>query len=293
MSSRSSFYVIDASSLIYRVFHGTPMKMSHQGFPNNAIGGVITALQWLFRQHKIDYIVSAWGSPEKTFRHEIFPAYKAKRQPMPDELKEQMPYIKQVFEAFHIPIVTSKTHESDDVIATLACTFADPDWDVTIYSSDKDFRQLLNDRIMMFDHRHNRFVNGEDHYRDWGIRADQVVDFLALTGDVVDGIPGVPGIGKTYAKALILAFEDLDNLLESDEGDIYPKRHRKIKEEADQARLCRELVRLKTDAPIDLDKGNIYTKWENLDALIELCREVGLWRHAGDFQNLKMNRGEM
>jgi DNA polymerase-1 len=291
MSSRTSFYVIDASSLIYKVFHGTPMKMSHQGFANNAIGGVINSLQWLFRQHKIDHIASAWGSPEKTHRHELFPAYKAKRSPMPQELKDQLPYIKRVFEAFKIPLVSSQSHESDDVIATLACTFADPEWDVTIYSSDKDFRQLLSDRIIMFDHRHNRFVNAEDHYRDWGIRCDQVVDFLALTGDVVDGIPGVQGIGKTYAKALISAFNDLETLLESDEGDVYPKRHRKIKEDADQARLCRELVRLRTDAKIDITHKDTRYQWDDLDALIEISRECGLWRNVADFENLKMNRG--
>lgn len=288
--STKNFYIIDSSSLIYKCFHGMPVQTSRDGLPNNAIEGVIRTLDFLFKQHKIDYIAAAWGSKAKTFRHELYPDYKAKRDPAPKELGIQVPYIKKAFDAFGITSVINREYETDDVIATLAVTMRQPDWNSIIYSTDKDFRQLLCDEVCMFDHRKVRFITAEDHYRDWGIKPDQVVDFLALTGDLVDNIPGVKGIGKLNATYFINEYGTLDNILEAELDPIKFNKHQKIKDAADQARMSRELVRLRTDVPITKDPEDFRARWPDLVELVSLTRQCGLHKQAGNYEWARQER---
>lgn len=274
---RDSFFIIDAYSVIHKVFHGNAISQSRDGLPNNAIGGMINALEWLPKNHKIDYVVSAWSPSGKTFRHEIYDQYKANRQPVPDEFLKQIPYIRRVFELFHIPIIAAEGFEADDVIATLARMASGTGWNTTIYSVDKDFRQLLCDRINLFDHRNRKWIYEDDHTKDWGIRPDQVPDFLALMGDVSDNIPGVPGIGKKYARELLTEYDGIEAIL-ADEKEL-PKysRIQKVKDNAEIARLSLELTTLKTDIDLDIDLEACYLKWPDYRGLASLCRECGLF----------------
>lgn len=287
-----SFYIIDAYSLIHKVFHGTAISQSRDGLPNNAIGGMINALEWLPKNHKIDYIASAWSPSGKTFRHEIYPEYKANRQPVPKEFLLQIPYIRRIFQLYHIPIVAKEGYEADDVIATLARMAVGAEHHVTIYSVDKDFRQLLCDRIALFDHRNRRWITQDDHIADWGVRPDRVPDYLALMGDVADNIPGVPGIGKKYAKELLDEYDGIEAILADERDTTKYSRIQKVKDNAEIARLSLELTTLKTDIDLDIDLETCYLRWPDYRGLESLCNECGLFEMARQMAREAENNGQ-
>lgn len=280
---REVFYILDTPSLVYKVFNGLPISETRDGLPNNAVEGMIRAMETLTRVHSPNRIAAAWGCRGRTFRHEVYEQYKANRTPMPRELERQMPYIREVLDAYGVTSVTSPTHESDDVVATLAVSHRKPGWLSVIVSTDKDFRQLLCDDVEIFDHRKNRTVTARSHEQEWGIRADQVADFQALTGDQVDNIPGVPGIGKVYAKSFLETYGTLQAILDADDDEIKGSRHRKIKDNVDKAKMSLELVTLKTDIPLDVGDGEFRCRIPDYSTLESICMECGLFHRASEF----------
>jgi DNA polymerase-1 len=278
MAMRPTFYILDAYSLVFQVFHAIPEMTGPSGQPTQAVFGIFRDMLNLLRDRKPDYLAVAFDGAGPVFRSEIYPEYKANRTDMPAELVPQIPVIRRVFEGFRVPVVLEEGMEADDVIATLARRGQEQGFDVFVVTADKDARQLISDQIRVLNLRKNKVIDAEELEKEWGIRPQQVVDFLALTGDAVDNVPGVPGIGEGYAATFLKEFGTLDELLAHPEKVKGPKKQQSLREHAETARLARQLVTLRDDLPLRLDWETLRTQSPDLDALLPLCRECGFHR---------------
>src|SRR5437763_1530532 len=175
--TNGSMYLIDAYSLIFQVFHAVPEMTSPAGLPTNALFGFTRDLLYLRNDRKPDYLVVAFDVGEPTLRMDVYADYKAHRTPMPDDLRLQLPMIHEMLAAMRLPVLGVAGYEADDIIATLAVAAAERDIDVLICSSDKDCRQLLGDRVKIFNLRKREAFDAQALQTDWGVRPQQVIDF--------------------------------------------------------------------------------------------------------------------
>jgi DNA polymerase-1 len=281
--SRDCIYIIDTFSLMFQVFHAIPPMTGTQGQPTNAVFGFTRDI-FAIRDRKPRYLVCAFDSPGPGKRDEIYDKYKANRAEMPEDLRPQIPLIKQLLEGFRIPVLEMAGWEADDVIATVATQAAAKGLDVVIVSSDKDARQLLSPQVRMFNCRKNTFLDEAGLMEDWGVRPDQVVDFQSLVGDSVDNVPGVPKVGPKTAKTLIEQFGTLDNVLANADKAPGKKLAENLVTFADQARLSRELVRLRTDLPMTVDFDAATICDPDFKALYDLFSVLGFRRYATDMR---------
>jgi DNA polymerase-1 len=272
---RPSLYILDAYSLIFQVFHAIPEMTGPAGQPTQAVFGIFRDLLNLVRDRKPNYLAAAFDGEGPVFRSEIYPEYKANRTEMPVDLVPQIAVIRRVFEGFRVPVLMEPEMEADDVIATLARRGEERGLEVFIVTSDKDARQLIGEHVRLLNLRTKKEMDAEALEKDWGIRPDQVVDFLALTGDSVDNVPGVPGIGPGYAATFLKEFGTLDNLLENAGKVKGPKKQQALREHADTARLARQLVALRTDLPLEADWEALRAQPPDREALLALCTECG------------------
>jgi DNA polymerase-1 len=250
----SHVYLIDGSGYIFRAFHALPpLTRPSDGLPVGAVHGFCAMLWKLLRETKASeaptHFAVIFDASEKTFRKDIYKDYKAHRPPPPEELIPQFPLIRDAVKAFNVPCIELQGYEADDLIATYARQVVDAGGDVTIVSSDKDLMQLVRPGVVMLDAVKSKKLGREEVMEKFGVPPEKVVDVQSLAGDSTDNVPGVPGIGVKTAAELINEYGDLDTLL-ARAGEIkQPKRREKLIEFADQARLSRELVRLKDDVP--------------------------------------------
>ncbi len=275
MATRPTFTILDAFSLIFQVFHAIPEMTGPAGQPTHAVFGIFRDLLNIVKSPRPDYLAAAFDGPGPVFRSEIFPEYKATRKEMPVDLVPQIPVIRRVFEGFRVPVLTEPMMEADDVIATLARQGQDRGLDVVIVTNDKDARQLINDHVRLLNLRKNKVIDAAVLAEEWGIRPDQVVDYLSLTGDSVDNVPGVPGIGPGYASAFLKEFGTLDELLAHPDRVKGAKKQQSLREHAETARLARRLVVLRDDLPLALDWDALRTQDPDVDTLKRLCTECG------------------
>ena len=281
--SRDCIYIIDTFSLMFQVFHAIPPMTGTQGQPTNAVFGFTRDI-FAIRDRKPKYLVCAFDSPGPGKRDEIYDKYKANRAEMPEDLRPQIPLIKQLLEGFRIPVLEMAGWEADDVIATVTTQAAAKGLDVVIVSSDKDARQLLSPQVRMLNCRKNTFLDEAGLMEDWGVRPDQVVDFQSLVGDSVDNVPGVPKVGPKTAKTLIEQFGTLDNVLANADKAPGKKLAENLVTFADQARLSRELVRLRTDLPMTVDFEAATICDPDFKALYDLFSVLGFRRYATDMR---------
>ena len=213
MTVKPLVYLIDGSSQMYRAFHA-PVRTAEGGFlrnaqgrPTNAVYIFVTMLRKLLNEHKPEFIAASFDLPGRTFRDDLVSDYKAFRAPMPDELAEQIPMVHAACEALGVPILTSERFEADDVIGTLAEKAAAAGFDVAIVTGDKDFFQLVRDGIRVYNPKEEgTWYDAEGVKEKFGVPPELVVDVLALMGDSIDNIKGVPGIGEKGAKELIAQY---------------------------------------------------------------------------------------
>jgi DNA polymerase-1 len=292
MAAAHTLYLVDAHSLIFQVFHALPEMTSPSGLPTNALFGFTKDMVFLRTEKKPDYLVCAFDMPGKTFRDEISPEYKAHRAPMPDDLSLQIPLIHQMLEAMRIPVVGVSGYEADDVIATLAKAGAAKGLEVLICSSDKDCRQLINDRVKIYSLRKRQVFDSESLQQDWGIRPDQVIDLQAMVGDSVDNVKGIPGIGLKTAAKLLQEYDTLDNVLTHVDEIPGAKRQENLRAAGPIVGQSRQLVTLATDVPLQLDWE--YWKVQEWDAprLGALFREWGFHRFADQVREASRIRGK-
>jgi DNA polymerase-1 len=280
---RKAIYVLDAFSRIYQVYHAIREGMAGPaGQPTHAVFGLFRDLLNLAHGRKPEILLVAYEGAGPGFRAEVYPEYKANRSEMPVDLQVQLPVIRRVFEAFGVPIVESDGFEADDVIATIARRGAEAGYDVTILTADKDARQLLGPHVRIINLRDNKVIDEAALKADWGTTPAQVVDYLALTGDSVDNVPGVPGIGPKGASELLRKFGDLETLLSRVDEVSGAKRQQNLRENAEVARRAYTLVTLREDVPLTLDWEALRYKGYDPKALKDLCTECGFHRFVGE-----------
>jgi DNA polymerase-1 len=276
-------YLVDAHSLIFQVFHAIGEMSSPTGLPVNAVFGFARDLLFL-RAKKPAYLICAFDRGEPTVRTRVYKEYKAHRAPMPDDLCSQLPLIEQLVEAMHIPVLTAPGYEADDVIATVARAASARGIEVFICTSDKDCRQLIDDRVRLYSMRKHAEFGRQELLHDWGITPEQVVDFQSLVGDKVDNVPGVPGIGEKTAAALLKEFGTLDNILADVERVPGAKKQENLRAWAAHEQISRQLVRLATDVALDFDwDGWRLQPWDK-SRLLSLFRGWGFRTFAAQVQ---------
>ena len=253
----SHVYLIDGSGYIFRAFHALPpLTRPSDGLPVGAVHGFCAMLWKLMGESKTSdaptHIAVIFDASAKTFRNDIYDKYKANRPPLPEELIPQFTLIRDAVRAFNVACIEMDGFEADDLIATYAKDACAKGGDVTIISSDKDLMQLIVPGITMLDTMKNKRIGRDEVFEKFGVTPDKVIDVQSLAGDSVDNVPGVPGIGVKTAAELINEYGDLDSLL-ARAGEIkQPKRREKLIEFAAQARISRELVRLKDDVAVTM-----------------------------------------
>jgi DNA polymerase-1 len=268
-------WVIDTLSRIYQLFHALPEMTSPQGTPVAAIFGFTRDLLDVIEKKKADYLFCAMDAPGPTFRHERFAGYKATRSPMPTDLVPQIPLMRRLLDCMGIPCVEMAGFEADDILATFASRTLAQGGQCILATSDKDARQLLCDRVRLLNLRSNAFMGTPELLADWGIRPDQVVDYLSLVGDAADNVPGVPLIGPKIASELLRTHDTLDHVLAHTDVVAGTKRRENLRTYADTARSSRELVRLDREVPIDIpwEAGRIHTP--DAEKLAAFLHEMG------------------
>ncbi|GIX04212.1 MAG: DNA polymerase I [Planctomycetaceae bacterium] len=269
-------YLLDTFSLIFQVFHAVAEMTGPHGQPTNAVFGLSRDLLNLLKNHRPDWLISAWESTAPSFRSAMYPLYKAQRTEMPQDLVPQLAPIKQVVAALGIPQVEHDGWEADDVIATLSRQAVQRGYRIVIVSNDKDLRQLLGSQVQIYNIRKDRFFDSQALLEDWGIAPHQVVDYQALVGDSVDNIPGVPQIGPRTASHLLQHYPHLEDIY-AHLGDLpVSKRVREnLITYRDQAFLSRELARLRDDLSLDFDWESTYRPQPHVEQLQRVFREAG------------------
>ncbi len=251
--------MIDAYSLIFQVFHALPEMTSPRGEPTGAIFGFARDLMHLLNEKKADYLLAAFDMSGPTFRHELHTAYKEDRSEMPDQLRPQVVHIRRMLAALGIPILECEGFEADDILATVARRVEQASGKCLLVTGDKDSRQLISDRVAVFNIRKNLEFDAAALKEEWGVRPDQVVDFQTLVGDSIDNIPGVPLIGPKVASEWLTKFDTLDNLLVHVDELPKGKRKENLLASQEQIKISRRLVRLDSEVPVSID-------WESAKA---------------------------
>ena len=252
MSKRKTLYLIDGSSYIFRAFFGVRQQLAtSKGFPTNALYGFINMLQKVIREEKPDYLVVAFDSPDKTFRHKIYPNYKANRDAPPEELSRQFPYFEPLVTAYGLSSIRRPGFEADDIIGTLAIKGKQKGLEIVIVSGDKDMMQLISPHIYMLDTMKNKKFMDKEVIEKFGVQANKVVEVMGLMGDSSDHIPGVAGVGPKTAAELILKFGSIEALYKRIDEVEKKNVKEKLERDKENAFMSRELVCI--DTAMDLE----------------------------------------
>ncbi|CAM4437553.1 DNA polymerase I [Alteromonas australica] len=256
-SKKPPFILVDGSSYLFRAFHGLPPLTNSKGQDTGAIYGVVNMLKSLIKQYNPTHMAVIFDAKGKTFRDDIYKEYKANRPPMPDELRSQIAPLHAIIEAMGLPLIVESGVEADDVIGTLACRATDHGIDTLISTGDKDMAQLVNENVTLINTMTNQIMDIEGVNTKFGIPPELVIDFLALKGDKVDNIPGVPGVGDKSAQALLNGIGGIDAIYQNLDkiADLSFRGSKsmaaKMQEYEEQARLSYRLATISIDLDLD------------------------------------------
>jgi DNA polymerase I len=266
-------HLIDGSAYIFRAYHALPpLTRKSDGLPVGAVQGFCNILFRYIEANKgkdaATHLAVIFDFSAKTFRNDIYPAYKANRPELPEDLRPQFPLTREATRAFNVACIEIDGYEADDIIATLSCQARDAGGRVTIVSSDKDLMQLVGDGVEMMDPMKNLRIGVDEVVEKFGVKPDRVIDVQSLAGDSVDNVPGAPGIGIKTAALLINEFGDLETLL-ARAGEIkQDKRRETLVNFADQIRVSKRLVTLKCDTPLDFTIDSLEVREPEPEALL-------------------------
>src|SRR3972149_6166803 len=247
---KARVFLIDGSSYIYRAFFAIPHLSNSKGFPTNAAYGFTNMILKVMREQKPEYLAIAFDAPGPTFRHEVFGEYKANRPSMPENLRAQIPFIKEIAAALGIPILEEEGYEADDLIGSIAKKLEGEGVDTVIVSGDKDLMQLITPQVTMYDPMKDKTYNIPQVKERFGVPPEKVVEVMGLCGDTSDNIPGVPGIGEKTAARLIEQFGSIEELLKNLDKVKNPTIRNNLAHYAEQARLSRELATRDAHSPV-------------------------------------------
>ncbi len=260
--------LIDGSSYLYRAFHALPPLTNARGEPTGALFGVVSMLRATLKA-KPDYLAFVSDAPGPTFRNELYDQYKANRPPMPDDLRTQVEPMLAIVGALGFPILRVAGVEADDVIGTLAVQARELGIDVEISTGDKDMAQLVGPRVTLVNTMSNTVMDSAGVVEKFGVRPEQIIDFLALTGDTVDNVPGVPKCGPKTAAKWLAAYDSLDGVI-ANADKIGGKIGESLRETLPQLPLSRELVTIKTDVPLEVAPAELAQREADITQLREL-----------------------
>jgi DNA polymerase-1 len=280
MKEEKKLFLLDAFALIYRAYFAFAKnpRINSKGLDTSAVFGFVNTLNEVIRKEKPTHIAVVFDRPTPTLRHIEYPEYKAHREAMPDGLRDALPYIDKLLEAFNIPKLYKDGFEADDVIGTLAKKAEKEGFQTYMMTSDKDFAQLVSENIFMY-----RPGNKWQPTAIWGIpevlekfdiqRVDQVIDYLGMMGDASDNIPGIPGVGKKTAQKFIKEYGSMEGLFENT-ADLKGKMKEKVESAKEIGLLCKKLATIITDVPIELDEKSLIISSRNEEKIRELFDEL-------------------
>ncbi len=249
--TQPTVYLVDGSAYIHRAFHAIAPLATKNGLPTNAVFGFINTLLRVIREQEAGYLAVAFDAPGPTFRHEIFADYKANRPSMPDELAQQMPYTRQIVEAYQMRVLEQEGVEADDLIASAAARLAaGGGCRVVVVSGDKDLLQLVDEQVVMWDPMTDRWYDADGVRQRYGVAPAQLLDYFALVGDPSDNVPGVAGVGPKTAAKLLGRFGTLEGIYADPAALGKGKMAAKIIAGREAAFLSRDLIRLRRDLPV-------------------------------------------
>jgi DNA polymerase-1 len=282
MKKGDHLFLVDGSGYIFRAYHALPpLTRKSDGLPVGAVSGFCNMLWKLMKDARNTdvgvvptHFAVIFDYSSKTFRNELYAEYKANRSAPPEDLVPQFGLIRQATRAFDLPCIEMEGFEADDLIATYCKLACEAGADTTIVSSDKDLMQLVGESVSMYDPMKDREIKIPEVIEKWGVPPEKMIDLQALTGDSVDNVPGVPGIGPKTAAQLLEQFGDLDTLLARASEIKQDKRRQTIIDNADKARISRELVRLKNDVPVVEGLGDFELQPPNGPKLISFLKAM-------------------
>ncbi len=267
-------YLIDGSSYIYRAFHAMKGLSTSRGMPTNAVYIFTNMILKILNEMKPQFLAIAFDPKGPTTRHKTYKEYKAQRPPMPDTLSVQVPYIYRIVEALNIPILMIEGIEADDVIGSVAKKGETDGYEVIIVTGDKDMFQLISSHIRIYDPMKGKIYEEKDVIEKFGVPPAKITEIMALMGDPIDNIPGVKGVGEKTAKELILQFGDIDNLLGHLEKIKKAKLRQLLEKEKDNILLSKDLARIDTTIPVQIDYESLKVQKPHRDKLLSLFREL-------------------
>ncbi|HLB30825.1 MAG TPA: 5'-3' exonuclease H3TH domain-containing protein, partial [Gammaproteobacteria bacterium] len=285
---KKRLFIVDGHALCYRAYFAfirNPLVNSN-GQNTSAIFGFARMLLRLITDQKPDYLAVAFDPPKKSFRFALYSEYKANRQKMPDDLRSQIDEIKKMIETLGITRIEEADFEADDVLGTIAKKYASRDVDVMLVTGDKDAYQLVGGNVKIYANKKGiseyEVYGAKEVEEMLGVRPDQVIDYMALTGDASDNIPGVKGIGEKTAQKLINAFGSLDGLYDRID-EVSGKQKEILIREKDMAYLSRDLVTVRTDLPIRHDISELRFEGVSADAAVPYFRKLEMSSIIKDF----------
>ena len=276
--------LVDALNQIHRAYHALPELSTAQGVPTNATYGFTTMLRRLLHEEQPDYIAVVFDPGGKTIRHEQYAEYKANRTPMPDDLREQLPWVRKVIEAMGVPMVQLDRYEADDVIGTLATTASAAGIRTVIASEDKDLLQLVDNRVRLrSDRNQTKLFDIAEVEKKYGVMPGQMADLLGLMGDSVDNIPGVPGIGPKRARELIETYGSIEGAIDHAADLVKYKYGRNLAEYADQAILSKELATIHTELELPVGLEDLRVAEPDRQSIRDLFAELEFRRLVDEY----------
>ncbi len=262
-----TLYLIDGNAYYYRAFYAIRGLSSSDGMPTNAIFGFTNMIIKIMREKRPDYFAIVFDSPGPTHRHEMYEEYKAHRPGMPDDLKSQIPHIKEIIDAFRIKTIEMPGYEADDLLGTLAKNAEKEKLDVYIVTGDKDMCQSVSPRVRLYDSMKEKITEEKDVIERFGVGPSQFPEIIALMGDASDNIPGVPGIGAKTAVKLLKEFGTLETLIRNQDQIKNARTRQAIADNIENIKLSLELATIHSDIPLDISTGDmkvVEPDWEKL-----------------------------
>ena len=273
MKTQKQFILIDGSSYLFRAYHALPPLVSSKGQPTGAIYGVMNMIKKLMTSHEHDYFAVVFDPKGKTFRHTLFPEYKANRTKMPDELRVQIEPLFELIKAMGLPLIIQDGVEADDVIGTLA-VYAEKHGIKTLVSTmDKDMAQLVNENITLINTMSDRLLDVKGVKEKFGVEPNQMIDYLALMGDTSDNVPGIPKVGPKTAANWLEKYHSLDNIIKH-ANDISGKIGENLRAHLTDLPLSRQLVTILCDVKLDITLSQLIIGEKNTEKLRELFSEL-------------------
>ncbi len=274
LKTSERIFLVDGHSYLYRAFYATPFLSNSKGIPTNATYAFLNMIKKLINDEKPDTLIVVFDSKAPSFREEICREYKAQRQPMPDNLSVQIPYVKGILQAMGLPTIEKQGFEADDIIGTLVKGLSNDNNVIYIVTGDKDMTQLVSENVFVFDKMKNLLIGEKEVIEKFGVKPALITDYLALCGDTSDNIPGAPGIGDKTARELVENLGDIDEIYKRISEIKKPSVREKVLQGKDLVYMSKELATIKLDVPVNMQSDEIRQKKPDMETLRRIFREL-------------------